>query len=89
VNYKKYRDQDFEILSVSCDNVKTWWLKAMQKDQMIWESVWDANKSVTKYTYLVSALPTNYLINKQGTIIAKNLKGAALTNKLKEVLGEN
>lgn len=86
VNYKKFRDHNFEILSISIDTDKNRWLEAMQKDQMIWKSVWDADMSITKYTYLVSALPTNYLINRQGIIIAKDIRGSALTNKLNEVL---
>lgn len=85
--YQKYQSKGFEILSVSQDKSKKIWIKAMQKDSMIWKSVWDESRDVTKM-YNVSSIPTNYLINVDGTIIGKDLRGDKLLKKLEEIFKE-
>lgn len=79
--YKKFQSHGFEILSVSRDQSKRSWLNAMQKDNMIWMSVRDSDKTIIKM-YNVSYLPTNYLISKEGIIIDKDLRGDKLLKKL-------
>ena len=59
----------------------------MLADKITWKSVWDANSKVTTNMYLVTAFPTTYLVNSDGTIIAKNLRGEALESKLEEIFG--
>lgn len=85
--YKEYRTKGFEILSVSQDQSRKLWVKAMVKDNMIWKSVWDSNRNVTKM-YKVTYIPANYLINVDGTIIAQDLRGEKLSNKLDELLNK-
>jgi thiol-disulfide isomerase/thioredoxin len=85
--YKKYRAKGFEILSVSQDQSKKQWVKAMVKDNMIWKSVWDSDRKVTKM-YSVTNIPANYLINVDGTIIETDLRGDKLSEKLDELLNK-
>ena len=78
--YQKYKSKGFEILSVSQDQSRRLWLLAMQKDNMIWKSVWDLNREVTDM-YSISAIPANYLINADGFIIAQDIRGVELTKE--------
>jgi len=82
--YEKYKDKGFEIVSVSQDRSKKRWLNAMEKDKMTWISLLDADGQLSRIDYLVTALPTNFLINKEGIIIEKNLRGEALKNILEK-----
>ncbi len=77
------RDQ-FDIYGVSLDDDRTKWLKALEKDQRHWTNVSTLERFATPaaYDYAVTALPDNFLIDKQGTIIAKNLHGEALQQQL-------
>ena len=85
--YEKYKSQGFEILSVSQDKMKNQWLKAMVKDSITWSSVWDKSMDISKYKYLVSAIPDNYLINRDGIIIGKDLRGDELRTALSKLFG--
>ena len=88
--YNKYKDKNFTILGVSLDreNGKQDWLKAIEKDQLTWTHVSDLkfwNNEVAKM-YMVRAIPFNLLIDPQGKIIARSLRGEALEAKLAELL---
>lgn len=83
--YLEFSKKGFEILSISQDRSRERWQKAMIKDNMNWPSVWDKTKEISTYTYLVSAIPQNYLIDKNGTIIGENLKGNDLKNALTKI----
>ncbi len=83
--YAEFQKEGFEIFSVSQDRNKERWQKAMVKDQMTWPSVWDETKDISTYAYLVSAIPQNYLIDRNGIIIGENLKGTALKNTLEKI----
>ena len=85
--YQKYQPKGFEILSVSQDQSKSRWIKAMHADNMIWKSVLDANREVTKM-YQVFAIPANYLVNPDGVVIAQDLRGSELAEVLKEMFKE-
>ncbi len=80
--YNKYKSKGFEIFSISQDRREKQWLKAMEKDNISWPSVRDETMHITKYTYLVTGIPNNYLINQDGVIIAKDLKGVELQKAL-------
>lgn len=86
--YKQFNDRGFEIVSVSQDRRKESWLKAMNQDKMTWVSLWDEDMRISKYTYLVSAIPDNYLINREGIIVAKDIRGEELGKIIKEVIEE-
>lgn len=86
--YNAYKNKGFEILGVAADNNKEQWLKAIKDDQLPWENVSDlkGDKNMAALIYGISSYPTNFLINEEGIIIAKNLRGDALTKKLAELL---
>ncbi|GIV29787.1 MAG: thiol:disulfide interchange protein [Bacteroidia bacterium] len=88
--YNKYKDKGFTILGVSLDQNKNAWLKAIEKDNLTWTHVSDLkgwNNEVAQ-AFGISSIPQNILIDKNGIIIAKNLRGTALEEKLKEIFGE-
>jgi len=88
--YKKYKDKGFTILGVSLDEDKEKWKNAIMKDGLVWEQISDLKgwASSVNPVYEVQAIPLTYLIDKDGTIIAKNLRGQDLTNKLEELFGK-
>lgn len=89
--YKKYKKEGFEIFSFSTDdNIKSW-EKASEKDSISWTSVIDKNGSYSKMSalYNVRAIPASFLINPEGIIIAKNLRGKELEDRLKLELDKN
>lgn len=86
--YDAYKNKGFAILGVSLDNNKKDWLEAIQKDELAWENVCDLKgfQNQVALMYNVDAIPTNFLIDEKGIIIAKKLRGKALEDKLKELL---
>jgi peroxiredoxin len=89
--YAAYNDKGFEILGVSLDNKdgKEAWLNAIEKDSLTWTQVSDLNawnNEVARF-YGVRSVPQNYLIDPQGIIIAQDLKGELLGEKLEEIFG--
>lgn len=88
--YNKYKDKDFEIFGVSLDKNKEAWVKAIENDGIEWLQVSDLQfwSSIAAKTYQVNSIPRTFLIDKEGNILAKNLRGPSLEAKLAEVLGE-
>ncbi len=86
--YNKYKDKDFEIFGVSLDRDKDKWLAAIEKDGLGWLHVSDLKfwQSEVVPLYRIEGIPMTILIDKKGKIIAKNLRGKALEDKLEEVL---
>ncbi|MEN8203226.1 MAG: TlpA disulfide reductase family protein [Bacteroidota bacterium] len=93
--YRHYKDKEFingtgfTVYGVSLDRRKEDWVGAIQKDGLEWEShVSDLKgwQSVPAAMYGVIGIPMNFLIDGEGIIVAKGLKGAYLDNKLKELL---
>ncbi|MEM1357505.1 MAG: TlpA disulfide reductase family protein [Bacteroidota bacterium] len=85
--YAKYKDQGFEILGVSLDNTKSRWLKAIEDDKLTWLHVSDLKgwRSAFAQQYGVSSIPQTILLDKAGNILARNLRGAGLEQKLAEI----
>jgi len=89
--YNKYHAKGFEIFSVSLDNKKDDWLKAIEQDKLgDWTHVSDLKgwKSAGGAAYNVRSIPFTVLIDKEGKIIAKGLRGAALEQKLEEIFNK-
>ena len=87
--YSKYKQNGFEILSVSLDDRKNEWMKAVNKDKITWLQIndsggWEA-KSAAKWQ--VDAIPASFLINKNGDVVAINAEKKDLENKIRELLG--
>lgn len=86
--YNKFKDKGFAIYSVSLDKAKDNWTKAIRNDNLAWTHVSDLKywQSAAAQLYGVQAIPATFLIDKDGKIIAKNLRGPALEQKLEEIL---
>jgi peroxiredoxin len=86
--YNKFKDKGFAIYSVSLDKAKDSWTKAIRNDNLAWTHVSDLKfwQSAAAQQYGVQAIPATFLLDRNGKIIAKNLRGDALEQKLEEVL---
>ncbi|MCF6332066.1 MAG: AhpC/TSA family protein [Draconibacterium sp.] len=85
--YKKYKNKGFEIYQVSVDTNRFEWVDAIDKDKLSWINVGDMKGSNNAATvYNVKEIPYNYLLDKEGAIIAKDLKGPALDKTLARIL---
>lgn len=88
--YNAYKDKGFDILGVSYDTEKgkAKWKKAINDDGLVWKQISDLQgwKNSTSEQYYIKAIPSNLLLDKEGRIIAKNLFGKKLTDKLAELM---
>lgn len=86
--YNDYKDKGFEILGVSFDNKREDWLKGIKDDKLTWAQVSDLKgwKSAAGQLYGVNSIPHTVLLDKEGVIIAKNLRGEKLREKIAELL---
>ena len=86
--YNDYKEKGFDVLGISLDNDKAAWLKAIQKDHLPWTQVSDlkAQNNDAYVAYGIKGIPFNVLLDKNGVIVGKNLRGEGLEKKLKEIL---
>ena len=86
--YNDFKNKGFNILGVAAEYEKIKWIEAVRKDGLSWSNVSDLNGDRNKAVlmYGVSDFPTNFLIDRNGIIVAKNLKNDDLRNKLNELL---
>ncbi|MCE2611709.1 AhpC/TSA family protein [Flavobacteriaceae bacterium D16] len=85
--YYEFKDKGFEIFAVSEDIERENWIKAIEKDKLPWLQVSDLDKNNKAYLiYGISGIPDNFLIDQNGIIIERNLRGEKLNEKLKELL---
>ncbi|WP_343701572.1 TlpA disulfide reductase family protein [Chitinophaga sp.] len=88
--YNEFKDKNFTILGVSLDRPddKDKWLQAIQDDNLAWTQVSDLAywKNEAAQLYAVSSIPQNFLLDPNGVIVAKNLRGEALQKKLAELI---
>lgn len=86
---REFSNRDFLVFSVSLDNDRTDWLEAIEKDRLQWDTHvsdlkgWD---SEMLSLYGIEQIPTNFLVDKDGKILAVNLRGEALENNLRKYL---
>lgn len=85
--YNKFKSQGFEILAVSFDDKKEAWLRVIADDKLIWTHVSDLGgwQNVLAIRFKVKEVPSNYLVDPNGVVIAKNLRGEELSKKLAEI----
>lgn len=88
--YKQFKSKGFEVFGVSLDRDKADWLSAIKEDGLTWTHVSDLKyfESQAASDYNISAIPFSILLDPEGVIIAKNLRGAALEKKLNEVFSK-
>jgi thiol-disulfide isomerase/thioredoxin len=86
--YSKYKEKGFEILSVSLDDQKNAWKKAVTKDKITWMQGIDPGgwEAMAAIKWQVDAIPASFLVNKNGDVIAINLEKDELEKKIKELL---
>lgn len=87
--YKKYHPKGFDILGVSFDKNRDDWLKAIEEDALTWTHVSDLQgwSNSAGRLYEIRSIPSSLLIDPEGIIIGKNLRGEELKNKLTEIFG--
>ena len=88
--YEKYREKGFEILGVSLDNKRDRWLKAIKADELTWPQVSDLKgwQNEVAQAYGVHSIPQTILLDPEGKIIARNLRGQRLEQKLAELFDQ-
>ena len=86
--YNEYKNAGFDVIGVSLDRDRESWLEAIKSDGLPWTQVSDLNywNCPVATQYGVTAIPTSYLIDKDATIIGKNLRGSKLEEKVKSML---
>jgi len=88
--FNQFKGKNFTVLGVSLDNAKPNWLQAIQADNLSWTHVSDLqywNNAVAQL-YRIGSIPANILVDPTGKIVARDLRGADLTRKLAELLGQ-
>jgi len=88
--YGKYKTQGFEIFSVSVDNKKNDWMKAIEKDKITWLQVNDPQQSgaPSAVSWGISYLPTTFLINKNGDVVVIDPTEKQLESSIRTLLQE-
>ncbi|MDE3142846.1 MAG: AhpC/TSA family protein [Bacteroidota bacterium] len=86
--YNKFKDKNFTVLGVSLDNDKAAWKGAIEEDHLTWNHISDLKQweSSVVAPYKITGIPFNVLVDPDGKIIALELRGKALENKLQQVL---
>lgn len=86
--YNKYKDKGFDVFAVSLDDNKDRWIKAIKDDKMPWAQVSDLKgwKNEAAQYYNITAIPMNYLLDENGVIVARNLRGDALENVISKLI---
>ncbi|GHE28404.1 peroxiredoxin family protein [Sphingobacterium griseoflavum] len=86
--YAEFKDKNFEILGVSFDRKLEDWVKAIKDDKLTWKHISDLQswQNAAGTLYGVRSIPQNILVDPAGIIIARNLHGEALNEKLRELL---
>lgn len=86
--FNKYHQKNFTVLGVSLDQAKPAWLQAIKMDGLTWTHVSDLKGwgNQVASIFHITSIPQNILIDPQGKIIAKNLRGEALNKRLEKLL---
>lgn len=84
--YAKYHSKGFEIFSVSSDRDVEAWKRFIKAEEMNWQHVIESGNAEASRIYMVNSIPRTYLIDKDGKIIAMNLRGEELLKKLAEII---
>ncbi len=88
--YQKFKDKGFTVFGVSLDRSKEDWMRAIGEDKLTWTHVSDLKfwQSEAAKTYNITGIPFSVLLDPNGIIVAKNLRGAALDKKLAEIFNK-
>lgn len=86
--YEKYKGKNFEIIGISLDDKENHWQNAIKTNAFEWVQLSDLkgrNNAIAK-AYGIAAIPQSFLLDMEGRIIAKNLRGDDLLDKLAEII---
>ena len=83
--YEQFHELGFDVIGVSVDQDEAAWLEAVKEDQLPWTQVRDAENKASE-AYLIYYIPSNFLFDQDGTMVAKGLRGDDLVAKLSEIL---
>lgn len=86
--YANYHAQGFEVIGVSLDNNREPWIAALEQLGMTWPQMSDLKgwKCAGAELYYIRSIPANILVDQQGIIVAKDLRGEGLLSKLAELM---
>ncbi len=89
-NYSKYNKKGFEIYQVSLDRTREDWIDGIKQDKLNWTQVSELKywESSVVSQFGIQGIPMNYLLDKEGKVIASNLRGPALGEKLEEIFNK-
>ena len=87
-SYNKYRSKNFTVLGVSLDKARQSWIDAINMDGLAWTHVSDLQGwgNAVAQQFQISQIPQNFLLDPDGKVIGKNLRGPELERKLAKVL---
>ena len=83
--YEQFHDKGFDVVGISVDQDEAAWLKALEEDQLPWTQVRDSENTASE-DYMIYYIPSNFLFDQDGTMVAKGLRGEDLAKKLAEIL---
>ena len=83
--YEQFHELGFDVVGVSVDQDEAAWLKAVEEDQLPWTQVRDSENNASE-AYLIYYIPSNFLFDQEGNMVAKGLRGEDLAAKLSELL---
>ena len=83
--YEQFHELGFDVVGISVDQDEAAWLKAVEEDQLPWTQVRDGENTASEL-YMIYYIPSNFLFDQNGTMIAKGLRGDDLAAKLTEIL---
>jgi peroxiredoxin len=83
--YEQFHELGFDVIGVSVDQDEAAWLQAVEEDQLPWTHVRDAENTVSE-DYMIYYIPSNFLFDQDGNMVAKGLRGEELAAKLAELL---
>ena len=86
--YKKYKDKGLEILSVSVDAKPADWKKAMAEERMAWPQVNAVESKPVMASYMFSGIPYLVVVDKEGKIVEKNVRGESLDKAMEKIFGK-
>ncbi|MBX2930554.1 MAG: TlpA family protein disulfide reductase [Chitinophagaceae bacterium] len=83
--YETYKEKGFEIYSISCDYTEKPWLRAIKADKITWTQVYD-EASIVANKWRIAYLPSTFLLNKDGVIVAIDYEGKLLEDAIQSLL---
>ncbi len=85
--YEKHMNNGFDVLSISIDQDDSAWRQAVKEEDLKWINLRDTDHTIAD-AYHVSSVPTMYIVDSEGRLVAENLRGEELAAKVDELMAE-